>query len=52
MKNETNSSVDRKRRRKDIALKTGVCSHCKPHSGENNKHHKHGPKKPRYKDKQ
>lgn len=35
VKRETNPSVYRKARKKDIAKKTGLCSLCPWHSGEN-----------------
>jgi hypothetical protein len=49
---ETNSSVERKERRKHICKKTGKCALCPPHGGENagfGGTARRGEKKPRYK---
>ncbi len=44
---ETNSTIDRKLRRKEL-----FCSFCKPNKGENaSRKAKHGNQKPRYKNK-
>lgn len=48
---EANSSAYKKLRRFIIANKHGGCPICPPHGGENQKRHRHGPKKPKYKDK-
>lgn len=48
---ETNNRVNKLKRRLKICNATGKCSVCPFHGGENQKRNKHGPKKPRYKDK-
>lgn len=52
MKEEnTNSNADKKERRKVIANKTGGCSFCPPHNGENYRLKGRKPKGDKYKNK-
>lgn len=51
MDEETNSSVDKKKRRIKIAKKTGGCSFCRPHAGENSRLKGKKPKPDKYKNK-
>lgn len=51
MDDENNSAVDKKRRRKRIAKKTGKCSYCPPHKVENaSNYSKWGKAKPKKND--
>lgn len=45
------SRVHKLKRRWQICNKTGKCSYCPMHGGENIKYKKHGKNKPRYKNK-
>ncbi len=51
LKKVINSKVYKRLRRIVIAKRTGKCSYCSPHGGENITYRKHGTKKPKYKNK-